>query len=231
MKNAIYKITNKINGKSYIGLAVNFQKRMNAHKSLSNKDKPKQHIHRAIKKYGWDNFTKEIIRSNFETSQMLKGAEIFYIALYNTFYNGYNMTRGGEGNLGYVYGQKHAQAVSKALNSIDENGLTVAQNAANRTVHGDRSGENNSFYGKTHTEETRKRIAKNSIKLKGMKKSEEHRKNISIALKGMVKSENAKQAMREAKAKEPIRICPHCGTEGKGGNMTRYHFDNCKKNK
>ena len=59
-----------------------------------------------LKKYGWDNFTKEIIRSNFETSQMLKGAEIFYIALYNTFYNGYNMTRGGEGNLGYVYGQK-----------------------------------------------------------------------------------------------------------------------------
>jgi predicted GIY-YIG superfamily endonuclease/predicted Zn-ribbon and HTH transcriptional regulator len=24
------------------------------------------------------------------------------------------------------------------------------------------------------------------------------------------------------------KVCPHCGTEGKGGNMTRYHFDNCK---
>lgn len=35
--------------------------------------------------------------------------------------------------------------------------------------------------------------------------------------------------MREAKAKEPIRVCPHCGAEGKGGNMTRYHFNNCKK--
>jgi hypothetical protein len=26
-----------------------------------------------------------------------------------------------------------------------------------------------------------------------------------------------------------IRICPHCSYTGKGGNMTRYHFDNCKK--
>ena len=24
------------------------------------------------------------------------------------------------------------------------------------------------------------------------------------------------------------KICPHCGKEGRGGNMTRYHFDNCK---
>lgn len=25
-----------------------------------------------------------------------------------------------------------------------------------------------------------------------------------------------------------LRVCPHCGKEGKGGNMSRYHFDNCK---
>jgi len=31
-----------------------------------------------------------------------------------------------------------------------------------------------------------------------------------------------------AKANMPLRTCPHCGKEGKGGNMTRSHFDNCK---
>ena len=25
-----------------------------------------------------------------------------------------------------------------------------------------------------------------------------------------------------------IFVCPHCRKEGKGGNMTRYHFENCK---
>jgi hypothetical protein len=46
-------------------------------------------------------------------------------------------------------------------------------------------------------------------------------------------SADAKQEMKrkqdEAKRNYPVRICPHCGTSGKGGNMVRYHFDNCKQ--
>ena len=38
-------------------------------------------------------------------------------------------------------------------------------------------------------------------------------------------SERAKQM----RANEPILTCPHCGLSGKGPNMKRYHFDNCKK--
>jgi len=43
----------------------------------------------------------------------------------------------------------------------------------------------------------------------------------SIALKGRKINLGAKYQMK-------TKICPHCGTEGKGGNMSRYHFDNCK---
>lgn len=65
----------------------------------------------------------------------------------------------------------------------------------------------------------------------GKPKTEEHKKNISLGKTGKTRepfSEEWKQALRDAKARQPIKTCPHCGLEGKGPNMTRYHFDNCK---
>lgn len=64
--------------------------------------------------------------------------------------------------------------------------------------------------------------------------SEEHNKRIGEAKRGVKRapfSAEWKQALKEAKQKQLIRVCPHCGLQGKGPNMTRYHFDNCKGNK
>jgi hypothetical protein len=47
-------------------------------------------------------------------------------------------------------------------------------------------------------------------------------------------SEDAKQKLIESKTgmKYKESVCPHCGKKGGGGNMVRYHFENCKlKNK
>ena len=66
----------------------------------------------------------------------------------------------------------------------------------------------------------------------GKPKSEEHKKKIAEAHTGKVRgefSEEWKQALKDAQARQPIRTCPHCGVTGKGANMTRYHFDKCKK--
>lgn len=52
-------------------------------------------------------------------------------------------------------------------------------------------------------------------------RSEEHCKKISNFLIG---NKNG-----EGKHNMKLFTCPHCRKEGKGGNMTRYHFDNCKK--
>ena len=63
-------------------------------------------------------------------------------------------------------------------------------------------------------------------------KSEEHKRKIAEAHIGKVRgefSEEWKQALKDAQARQPIRTCPHCGITGKGANMTRYHFDKCKK--
>ena len=66
----------------------------------------------------------------------------------------------------------------------------------------------------------------------GKPKSEEHKRKIAEAHTGKVRgefSEEWRQALKDAQARQPIRTCPYCGVTGKGANMTRYHFDKCKK--
>lgn len=88
----------------------------------------------------------------------------------------------------------------------------------------DQTGENNPFYGKSHKTETKAKI---SAKKKGSVPVNKGTKHTDEALEKMRKprSEEGKMNMRGPREK---RTCPHCGKEGAGGNMGRYHFDNCK---
>lgn len=52
---------------------------------------------KAIKKYGWENFTREILEDNL-TEKDAKFLESYYIELFDSYKNGYNETRGGDGN-------------------------------------------------------------------------------------------------------------------------------------
>lgn len=98
---SIYKITNKINGKSYIGqTSQKVEDRWNEHKrGKTSKNSP---LKRAIEKYGWDNFTKEVI-DTAETFEEAAEKEIYWIEYYKTCILvhgkncGYNLSRGGEG--------------------------------------------------------------------------------------------------------------------------------------
>jgi group I intron endonuclease len=224
MNNVIYKITHKETGKCYIGFTKNFQRRMNMHKHLSSLDNPQQHIHKAIKKYGWDKFNREVIEENVEN---LPEKEIFYIKEYDTYNNGYNMTTGGENNIGYEYGEHHSQQIKKAFSVVDDNGKTKGHNCAIRMVQKRRSyvGKNNPFYGKKHSLESKQRMRK--PKTEEAKANMRKPKSTTENMKGK-KSQSHIANLKKAKAKESVRICPHCGKEGKGGNMTRYHFENCK---
>lgn len=98
----IYKATNLINGKMYIGKTYNFEKRKREHLYDIDNELP---FHRALKKYGFENFKWEII-DKADTDKEIKEKEIYWIKELNTCIHsknsqGYNITIGGEGGVSW----------------------------------------------------------------------------------------------------------------------------------
>lgn len=132
IKHTIYKITNLVNGKIYIGLTKHsLESRMKSHITAANLTslKPTRNksrvLMRAIVKHGSDNFIIESIdtaSSRFEAGEKEK----YWIEKLDARGdNGYNMTDGGEGICGYSLSDSHKKTLSE-----------------------NNSGENNYFYGK-----------------------------------------------------------------------------------
>jgi len=99
-KYTIYLVTNIINNKKYIGYtSKTLNIRKNQHICQSNRNS--QHIlHKAIRKYGINNFIWEILYESFDKNHTLKTMENFFIIEHNTFVpNGYNLTMGGQGGI------------------------------------------------------------------------------------------------------------------------------------
>ena len=83
----IYCFTNKINQKKYIGQTINPEQRYNAHKSNYKNIKNKEYnslLHRAFRKYGFNNFTYEVLVKNIDDINILNKLEIYYIKHFNT---------------------------------------------------------------------------------------------------------------------------------------------------
>lgn len=94
----IYKITNQINGKSYIGktersIEVRWQEHLRHTKELAER----LPLYKAMNKYGLENFKIEQIEEC--DNDVLDDREIFWIKQYGTYGNGYNCTGGGEGGV------------------------------------------------------------------------------------------------------------------------------------
>lgn len=91
----IYKHTNKINGKCYIGQTCYKNPEHRWHSDGSGY-KTQQKFYRAIKKYTWDNFEHEILARNL-SKQEADILEIKFIEQFNSINNGYNLLIGGSG--------------------------------------------------------------------------------------------------------------------------------------
>ena len=134
----IYKFTNKINGKVYIGKTNDVERRKIEHLSKSKTDE-NNHFYNAIKKYGLDNFDLETV-AECEDEDLAYTMESDYIAQYqsNDKLLGYNSTTGGEGLRGITEETRKKMSEAKI---------------------GKYDGENNPFYGRHHTESAKEKIS------------------------------------------------------------------------
>lgn len=92
----IYKITNKVNGKCYIGQSINIASRWKRHKNTAynpNDESYDNPLYQSFRKYGIENFSFEILEEC--SKELLNSKERYWIQYYNSYNNGYNQTDGG----------------------------------------------------------------------------------------------------------------------------------------
>lgn len=175
----LYRWTNKINGKNYIGWTDRgIDKRWRSHLS-SAKRGSELAFHRAIRKYGELSFVGEVIGRSLDESN-IKKMEIEQIKEYKSFGpEGYNMTAGGDGSTGRI------------ISETTRDKFRIANKK-----------ENNPNWGKVPSEETRALLIANhggsmsgkkhspasklkmSISHKKLKRTEAHNKKIGNSNKG-----------------------------------------------
>lgn len=117
MSCGIYKITNNINNKIYIGKAFDIQRRWSEHKVAINNPNKQYHLYRAMRKYGIENFSMEIIEECPIDNDILYEREQYWINYYDSYNKGYNQTLGGEGTI---------KVKQEDIESLWDKGLCVA---------------------------------------------------------------------------------------------------------
>lgn len=218
MNHYVYEITNLVNGKKYIGkrsckCPIEDDKYMGSGIAITN----------AIKKYGKENFKKDVLKI-CSTEDEAYAYEDLYTLQVNAWDNKnyYNLKQGGRGGRTLISEstrmklkkpktEEHRRKIGEA-----NKGKFVSESTRNKLsviMKGKHKGENNPFYGKTHSLETIKKIRKANI---GRIQSEEEKMKKRIASSG----EN--NPMYGKKGKDcPSSIPIYCITTGEVFNCIK----------
>lgn len=181
--NYVYKITNTINGKIYIG----------KHSTDDINDGYMGsgiRVKQAYQKYGLENFSKEVIQF-YTSEEELNQGEIYWIARFNsTDQNiGYNLTYGGDGGILTEEARKKLSAVKKGKPLSEEHRRKISEGNKGKPKSEEHrrkmseagKGKPGPNKGKHRSIETKRKISEG---LKGRHLSEEHRRKLSEAMKG-----------------------------------------------
>lgn len=167
----IYKTTNLINNKFYIGM----------HRTKENKVDKKYYgsgkaLKRALEKYGKENFIVEIL-DWCKTEEDLCNKEIEYIIKFNAVENdlSYNMKDGGIGGWNIdvsgennpMYGT-HRSGKDNPAFGIKHSKESRQKQSESIAKNGGHHGKKNPMYGKRHSEESKEKMRKASKHLKPM---------------------------------------------------------------
>ena len=187
----LYKHTNKVNGKVYIGITSQKpEQRWSNGSGYST-----QHFSRAIKKYGWDGFKHEVLYSNLSEIQakVLEVSLIHYYKSTNPKY-GYNVSEGGDiiseetkVKLSKAHKGKVLSEETKAKLSKAHKGKIISEEQKAKLSEANK--------GKRHSEETKAKISEAN---KGKVRTEETRKKLSEINKGHIVSKDTRKKISEA---------------------------------
>lgn len=198
----LYRITNQLNEKVYIGQTMDAGKRWGVHKSFArNDDKPRQYIHHAIAKYGSDNFVFEVI-ATCRTQENADTIEDQLIQQYDSRNKekGYNLKTGGSHGI-------HSEETKQKQREATQQQIAIKGHPAQGTKRTNEQRANMSLVQQAvenrFNEEALKKMSESHI---GIKDSEETKQK---------KSESAKEAWD--KRIDYSRKCeaPGCEVSGK----------------
>ncbi len=232
----VYKIINLVNEKFYIGV---HEGEIDDNYMGSGKA-----IKAAINKYGESNFKKEIIQiCESKEAAYLVEKELVTPELIQSS-KCYNLNVGGKGGWYHIdnRGDKNPMKNPKIAKKVSES-IKKSLTEEERKIRSDRmkklrnDGTIIKPSGWNHTEESKQKMSqsnkgkqawnKGRTDLKDSPATKENKK--IAALKRMENGFDIGALTRGKKYNMKIVICPYCCLEGSGGNMTRFHFDNCKK--
>lgn len=170
-KSGIYMCTCNGNGKSYIGQALDVKDRKCEHLSeLRGGYHYNTYLQNSYNKYKENNFSWTVLEYCDEYE--LDDREIYWIAYYNTYEDGFNANKGGKGNRGYKRTEETKQKLSESLKQAwsiaderrkefsermqgDKNPMYGKTGASNPAYGQDHSGEKNGMYGRHHSNESK----------------------------------------------------------------------------
>lgn len=156
----IYITTNKINGKKYIGQRI-FNKNLKGYLGSG------KLLKQAVRKYGKENFFREIIAISYSKEESDK-LEIYFIKEHNAVVSEdyYNISIGGGTNAGLHFSDEHRQKMSESRRGIlnCNFGRTLSNEHKNKISEGCKDEKHHDF-GKLRSEETKQKISKKLMKL------------------------------------------------------------------
>lgn len=170
----IYKITNLINGKNYIGQRICPENKIpeTDTKYMGSGIK----IKNAEKKYGLDNFEKTILIKDIQDKNKINSLEIYYIRLFRRMGKAeYNISEGGYFGNCYKYKTEEEMKVIRTKMSKSATGRHLSQSTKDKLSKLEK--------GKKYSKEHNEKISKAR---KGMKFTDEHKKNIGLSGKGRI---------------------------------------------
>ena len=246
----IYKTTNLINGKIYIG-----KDKYNNDNYLGSGKILKQ----AIAKYGRHNFVKEVIEECEDEKTWLE-REVYWINYFNSIKEGYNIALGGNGGdtisnnpqKKEIYERKRKTESDKPTDEKENRIKKISESMKNRWNETRLNNPNFILERNKKISESQKGVPKPSEqinkqketkRINGTSKGEKNpmfgkhhtdktKKILSELKLGSKRSDDSIKKQKESIKNREIITCPHCNLSAKkSANMVRYHFDNCKKNK